>query len=339
MPAPDQRGCPYCDAGGADRESPQEGQPEPVWLTHLYVCRSWSTYRIAGQTGLSRQRVTSALRAAGVEVRPRGAGRPRSAGKSGDLAGLSRIMRELYVDSRLSSRQIAAMLGMPERTVRDRLRMDGVAARTRGGRNREDRDTVPADVLDLLYTRLGMTAAEVGKRLGMSANTVLRSAHALGVPVRSGGAVRVPAPGEIELISALYGDRLIDEVLTAHGIPRVPAGGSISDRFPTPVPLTTPLVKDLYWGCGVGLNHIELLTGQAAQTVLGFMRRAGIPLRRPGGRSPFLRRWRDRPVIMSCPAPHREGRARDESPLSVRSKGFLFPRPRRRMPRRSSRRR
>jgi len=297
MPALDQCGCPYCDTGSADRESPEKGQPEPAWLTHLYVCRSLSTYRIAGQAGLTRQRVTSVLHAAGVAVRPRGAGRPRSAGKSGDLAGLSRIVRELYVDSRLSSREIAVILGMPERTVRDRLRMDGVATRTRGGRNREDRDTVPAEVLDLLYTRLGMTAAEVGKRLGRSANFVLRSAHALGVPVRSGGAVPVPNPGEIELVSALYGDRLIDEVLTAHGIARVPAGGSISDRFPTPVPLTTPLVKDLYWGCGVGLNHIELLTGQAAQTVLGFMRRAGIPLRPPGGRSPFLRRWRRAPRV------------------------------------------
>jgi hypothetical protein len=35
-----------------------------------------------------------------------------------------------------------------------------------------------------------------------------------------------------------------------------------------------------------------LLTGQPAMTVRGFMRRAGIPLRHPGGRTPFLRRWR-----------------------------------------------
>lgn len=295
MPAPEQRGCPFCDVetnGGGPGGSPGAGQTEPAWLIHLYVCRSWSTYKIARQTNLSRQRVTRILHAAGAAIRPRGAGRPRTTGKSGDLAELSRIMRELYLDSRLSSRQIAAVLGMPERTVRDRLRMDGIATRTRGSRNREDRNTVPAEVLDLLYIQFGMTAAEVGKRLGVSANTVLRSAHALGVPVRSGGAVPVPDPGEIKLVSALYADRMIDEVLTTHGIPRVPAGGSISDRFPTPVPLTTPLVKDLYWGCGVGLNHIELLTGQAAQTVLGFMQRAGIPLRRPGGRSPFLRRWR-----------------------------------------------
>ncbi len=30
------------------------------------------------------------------------------------------------------------------------------------------------------------------------------------------------------------------------------------------MPLTTPLVEDLYWGCGAGLTHIELLTGQPA---------------------------------------------------------------------------
>jgi hypothetical protein len=43
---------------------------------------------------------------------------------------------------------------------------------------------------------------------------------------------------------------------------------------------------------GAGLAHIELLTGQPAMTVRGFMRRAGIPLRHPGGQTPFLRRWR-----------------------------------------------
>ena len=59
-----------------------------------------------------------------------------------------------------------------------------------------------------------------------------------------------------------------------------------------PVPLTRELVADLYWRCGIGLHHIELLTGQPAHTVRGFMRRARIPVRHPGGRSPFLRRWR-----------------------------------------------
>jgi hypothetical protein len=126
----------------------------------------------------------------------------------------------------------------------------------------------------------------------VSGGIVLRSAHALGVPVRAGGGVPVPGPTEIELVRALYADPLIDATLTAHGIARVPPGGAIADRFPEPVPLTTPLVKDLYWARGAGLTHIELLTGQAAGSVRGFMQRSGIPLRHPGGRSPFLRRWR-----------------------------------------------
>jgi hypothetical protein len=202
-------------------------------------------------------------------------------------------MRKLYQEAGLNSRQIAAVLDMPERTVRARLRRYGVKTRTRGGWTREDRAIVPAGVVRLLYGELGMTAAEAGRRLGVSADKVLRAAHAYGIPVRSGGAVPLPGPDEIELVRALYADPLIDAVLTAHAIPPVPPGGPVSERFPEPVPLTAPLVKDLYWGCGASLNHIELMTGQAAASVRGYMRRAGIPFRHPGGRSPFLRRWRE----------------------------------------------
>jgi DNA-binding CsgD family transcriptional regulator len=264
---------------------------DPGWLAHLYLSHGLSTYQIAARAGIDRQRVTRALRKAGVPLRPRGAGRLRPELRPGP-PDLPRIIRELYQEARLSSPQVAAVLGMPERTVRDRLRRYGIKARTRGGWNREDRSTVPADVLRLLYVELGMTAAEAGQRLGMSGNTVLRSAHALGLPVRSGGAVPLPGPAEIELVSALYGDRPIAAVLAAHDVPQVPPGGPLSERFPEPAPLSTSLVKDLYWGCGVGLNHIELLTGQAAGSIRGFMRRSGIPLRHPGGRTPFLRRWR-----------------------------------------------
>lgn len=61
---------------------------------------------------------------------------------------------------------------MPERTVRERLRRYGITARTRGGWNREDRRLVPAEILDDLHTRLGMSADQVGSRLGTSRSTV-----------------------------------------------------------------------------------------------------------------------------------------------------------------------
>jgi hypothetical protein len=248
--------------------------------------------------------VTRALRRYGVPLRARGAGRPRPLRRTGDPADLPRRLRELYVDAGLASPQVAATLGMPERTVRDRLRRYGIEARTRGRWNREDRATAPAGELRALYREQGLTAAEAGQRLGMSGNTVLRSAHALGLPVRVGGAVPLPGPVEIELVAALYADPLVEAVLTVHDVPRVPPGGPISGRFPRPVPLTTPLVKDLYWECGVGLNHVELLTGQAAESVRTFMRRSGIPLRPPGGRTPFVRRWH-----ATAPLTHKPPRA------------------------------
>ena len=264
----------------------------PERLAHLYLCRGLSTYRIAELTGLDRQRVTRMLHRAGVAIRPRGAGRLRPVRRRGDPAGLAQLMAGLYEVCGLSSRQIADITDLPERTVRDRLHRYGVRARSRGGWNREDRRTVPAETLRDLYERLGLTADEVGALIGASRQTVLRSAHALGIPVRIGGAVPLSGPEEIELVSALYEDDLIASVLETHDIPSILPGGPVWARFPEPIPLSAPLVKDLYWFCGVGLSHIELLTGQPAMTVRGFMRREGIPLRPPGGRTPFLRRWR-----------------------------------------------
>jgi hypothetical protein len=255
---------------------------------HLYAWEGLSTYGIGELTGIDRQRVTRALRRAGVRLRPCGAGRPRPVRRSDDPPNIEQLVTDLYEKARLSSRQIGVLLGMPERTVRDRLRRYGLSIRTRGGWNREERRIVLAE----LYGRLGMTAAEVGRRLGTSRHVVLRSAHALGVPVRVGGAIPQPSREEIELIDALYADQLVASALVQYEIPRVPAGASIAERFPIPVPVTTPLVKDLYWHCGLGLNHIELLTGQPAMTVRGFMHRPGIPVRHPGGRTPFLRLWR-----------------------------------------------
>jgi DNA-binding CsgD family transcriptional regulator len=285
--------CAYCcPAGGRAADARAGDGPAPGWLAHLYTCQGLSTYQIAARTGVGRQRVTRALRKAGVPLRSRGAGRLRPVRRAGDPPDLPLLLRDLYEEAQLGSRQIAAILGLPERTVRSRLHRYGIEARSRGSWNREDRTTVPVGVLEALYVERGMTAAEVGRRLGVSGGTVLRSAHSLGVPVRSGGVVPLSGPGEIELVRALYADLLIAVALTEHGVPRVPAGGSLSQRFPVPVRLTTPLVKDLYWECGAGLNHIELLTGQPAGSIRKFMQRAGIPMRHPGGRTPFLRRWR-----------------------------------------------
>ncbi|HEY1914443.1 MAG TPA: hypothetical protein VGH27_02605 [Streptosporangiaceae bacterium] len=269
-------------------------------LAHLYLREGMSTYRIADITGLDRQHVTRILRQAGVAMRPRGAGGIRPTRRTGDPANLANVLAELYLRQRLSTAQIAAILDIPDRTIRDRLRRYRIAARTRGRWDREDRRTIPADVLAELYEQAGLTADEVGRMLGASRKSVLRNAHDLGIPVRTGGTIGDSKPGEIELVNALYADPLIQATLASYGIKRVPPGGPIWTRFPEPIPLTRHMVDDLYWQCGIGINHIELLTGQPAQTVRGFMRRTGITTRHAGGRTPFMRRWRRGPR----PSPH-----------------------------------
>lgn len=129
--------------------------------------------------------------------------------------------------------------------------------------------------------------------LGVSRRVVLRSAHDGGLPVRVGGAPPGHGPSEIELTQALYADTAVSEVLTRHGVPQVPPSGPIWQRFPVPHTLTAELATELYSGCGLGLHHIELLTGQPAGTVSSLLRAAGVSLRAAGGRSPFMRRWRE----------------------------------------------
>jgi hypothetical protein len=201
-------------------------------------------------------------------------------------------MARLYVDAGLTSLEIAALAGLPERTVRDRLRTRGVRMRTRGPLNREDRLAVSADVLEQLYVAAGLTAADIGRLLGVSRHVVLRAAHDEGLPVRIGGPEPSSGPADIELIEALYADPLVQRALARHGIAPARAGGAIWQRFPIPHRVTPELAEDLYVTCGLSVRHVELLTGQPSQTILRLLRRRGIARRPAGGRSPFMRRWR-----------------------------------------------
>jgi hypothetical protein len=292
--------CPH-DSGPPDPGSAENCPPDlpdaPVLerVAHLYTCQLLSTYRIAGITGDSRQRVNRMLSKAGITVKPRGTGRPR-AYRDEAARRLDELMAYLYLQARLSSTQIAGLTGVAARTVRDRLRARGVPMRTRGRCNREDRIVIPeADLADL-YVRAGLSADEVGRMLGVSRRVVLRSAHDAGLPVRLGGPPPRRGPSEIELIQALYADTMVRKALTRHGVPLVPLYGPIWQRFPAPHTLTAELAAELYSGCGLGLHHIELLTGQPAVTVGSLLRASGITLRPAGGRSPFMRRWREDPT-------------------------------------------
>jgi hypothetical protein len=280
--------CPWPPPGGCPHDSARLESAAALAerVCHLYECEKLSTYQIAAVVGIDRQRAGRMLRRAGVAVKPRGAGRRRAEDPRAGLA------EDLYLRRRLSTTQISGLTGVPVRTVCGWLRARGVQMRTRGPMNREDRQDVPADALARLYVSQGLSAAETGRALGVPARVVLRAAHDAGLPVRIGGPPPRHGPAEIELIAAIYADPLVRRTLARHGIAAVPAGGPIWQRFPAALPLNADLAGELYLDCGLAVKHIELLSGQPAQTVLRLLHHGGVPVRGAGGRSPFLRRWR-----------------------------------------------
>lgn len=180
--------CPHDGAApdaGCPADLPQA--PPPERAAHLYACQMLSTYKIGAVTGTDRQKITRLLHQAGIAVKPNGTGR-RMTRRTPEAEHLDQLIARLYLELRMPSTQIAALAGMADHTVRDRLRAQGVPIRTRGRFNREDRTMISPGDLDGLYLRAGLSADEAGKVLGVSRRIVLRSAHDQGLPVRVGGA-------------------------------------------------------------------------------------------------------------------------------------------------------
>jgi hypothetical protein len=276
------------------------GAALPEQVTHLYQCQGLSTYRIEDVLDISRQRVTRLLHRAGIPVNPRGGGRRRPHRGPGAVVP-DAVLADLYLNHRLTCAQISELTQIPPRTIHGRLRAQGITLRSRGQFNREDRLAIEPDLLADMYLRAGLPSGEVGRTLGVSRRVVLRTAHDEGMPVRVGGPEPSDGPAEIELITALYADADVQQSLARHGLPAVPPGGPIWQRFPVPARLSPELAEELYVSCGIGVHHIELLTGQPADSVRKLLHAAGVALRPGGGRSPFLRRWRTGHAGLSAP--------------------------------------
>ncbi len=203
---------------GASRaaSAPQRG----AIVVELYVRQAVSARQISKITGIPRPEVTSLLRAAGIEMAPRGLGRPRTRARQQFPKRLDAQLSELYVRRRLTRKVVAHALGLSEWMIRRRLAELGVPMRSRGGWYRENRSEPDPDEIFRLYLAYGWSANLVGAQLGISRKVVLRTVHEHGWPVKIGGPPPRGGPEEIALVRALYEDGLVARVPPGMGCHR-----------------------------------------------------------------------------------------------------------------------
>ena len=280
-----------------------------VSVVDLYLHRGVSTREISRLTGIPRTEVSTLLREAGIELAPRGRGRSRPQTRLPVPTGLQHALWELYVDRRFTRAHVAATLGLSEGVVRHRLAELSVPMRGRGGSYREDRlEPNPVDVFHL-YVEQGWNAGRVGAELGVSRTLILRTVHDHGWPFRIGGPPPRSDLQEIALIRALYEGEQVARVLAEWHLPEVSPGGPMWHRFPHPLAVPPDLLQQLYVDCGLSLSQIELPSGQPTSTLSQRLGAIGIRSRSPGGRSPFLRRWRTHAKCLVVARQHQGRRA------------------------------
>ncbi len=87
-------------------------------LRALYVEQGWTTKEIAEHYGVGASTVRRALEASGVEIRPRG---PKGSHQLLHLEINEQLVRELYLERKLSIPQIGELYGWGRETIRQRM--------------------------------------------------------------------------------------------------------------------------------------------------------------------------------------------------------------------------
>ena len=202
---------------------------------------------------------------------------------------------ELYVHQRLTTREVAAELGISKDRVIQALTAAGIPRRPQSVRRpRGARAAVTDTALAEVYHRQGMTIAQAATHFGVSDEYVRRRVAEAKVPVRPGGGTRPEAQGPPRtLISDLYADPDIVAALRRHQV-EVPdeADWHVTGPFQTYVPLPVPatLLRELYVDIGLSIHHIALLIGLGDLATGNRLTQAGVPLRPGPARCPWNRR-------------------------------------------------
>ena len=269
--------------------------PDPTEVARLYVQDGRTESEIAVLLSISRARVAAVLRAAGIARRSQGKDCPVDPGTLRGMvqagataatvakhygvsattatrwlaeAGLRRdpdidagLLRELYIDRQLTTREVAAELGVSKERVIRALAGAGIPRRPRSVRRPTgNRAAVTDAALADVYHRQGMTIAQAAAHFGVSDEYLRRRITEAGLTRRPGTfAPRSAwAPDELQArVVALYGTGMtmrevgarlgvssgtVSNVLHAAKAPVRPGGGSRPEADGPP----RTLIADLY---------------------------------------------------------------------------------------------
>ena len=187
-------------------------------------------------------------------------------------------------------------------TVNTWLAAAGVPVKPRTAR--EHRKHLDPALIAELYQEREWSSAQIAAHQDTTVNQVLRTLHDHDIPMRPGGTPpRRPDNDHVDpRLTALYTDPEITALLRRHRIPRRNRPGTITERFPTEIPITARFLREAYLDIGLATTHIEQLTGQPAEKILNQLRLHAIPVR-PPGLSPWLQRQRQHRRKATSPDP------------------------------------
>jgi predicted transcriptional regulator len=324
---------------------PANRYADPAVVRQLYEEHRHTVRQIAQLLSVSRSQVTAALKEEGVPWRStrkpcpitveqlrimvtNGVGSPAALARKYNVArntaarwladaGLisqdpgidENSLREMYVERHLTTREVAALLGVNHSRILRALAAAGISARPRemkrprtasasdsgtqapGGADPLRRSVISSSEAADLY-KSGLNIQQVGEKLGVSPTTVRKALHASYTPVRRGREGKFTA-AQPDLVSELLTDPDIVALLMSWGI-TIPQTSQSHDANPvervSSQTVCVQLVAELYCRIGLSIRQVALLCSMSDATVHRRLTMSGIGLRPATQPSPWTKR-------------------------------------------------
>lgn len=144
-------------------------------LRQKYWDEGMSGPEIADEWGCATRTITEWRHKHGIETKPQNYGEPWTDEET---------LRELYVEKRMSTYEIAEKFDVHDKTIGNALEENGIQARSTGSGLEPNQPWHDKERVRRLYVEEKLTAEEIGERLGCSKSTILHQLSEFGIPRR-----------------------------------------------------------------------------------------------------------------------------------------------------------